>query len=80
MRAELQVYDGPNKVQEIKQLELSGSHIWSLDTINTFNLPALHSVRWGISISFLFAADADTQEPIIPSTLIVGSAGGDFMA
>ena len=78
---ELHLYDGPNKIREIKQLELNGTHIWSLDTINTFNLPSLHSVRWGIGISFLFAAGADTEGgSITPSILIVGSAGGDFMA
>ncbi|KAH8744155.1 beta-lactamase [Hyaloscypha finlandica] len=76
---EVEIYDGPIKVQDFKQLSLKGTHA-SPDSANTFNLPTLHSVRWGIGISFLFTADTDYEEPIRPSDLVVSTAGGDFTA
>ena len=77
---EVHVYDGSSKVQEFKGLNLSGEHRLSLDGANTFNLATPHTVIWGIGITFSFTADIGFDSSIPPSRLILGAAGGDFMA
>jgi hypothetical protein len=76
---EVQVHDGPTEVHAFKSLSLQGTHIWSLDSANTFNLPALRSVRWGIAVSFLFVADNDAKDTLDQPLLKIGAVGGDFM-
>lgn len=77
---EVHVYDGSFKIQEFKGLQLNGEHHLSLDSANTFNLTASHSVALGIGITFLFTADIGFDSPIPPSRLILAAAGADFMA
>lgn len=73
------VYDGSIKVHEFNDLMLRGEHRTGLDAQNTFNLPAPHTVLFGIGISFLFIADIGFDSAIPPSRLILGTAGGDFV-
>ena len=75
---DVHVYDGSSKVQEFSGLNLSGEHRISLDGVNTFNLTAPHTVRFGIGVSFLFIADIGFDSQIPPSRLILGSAGADY--
>ncbi|EON69767.1 hypothetical protein W97_09030 [Coniosporium apollinis CBS 100218] len=77
---EVHVYDGSSKVQEFKQLFLSGEHRLALDGANTFNLATPHTVVWGIGITFSFTASIGFDSQIPPSRLILAAAGGDFVA
>jgi hypothetical protein len=73
------IFDGAFKVQEFNGLELQGDHL-ILDQQNTFILAQPHSVAWGMSISFFFQASDGSDSQASPAHLIVGSAGGDFLA
>ncbi len=76
----LHVYDGSSKVQEFNNLMYDGEHRTSLDTQNTYNLSNQHIVIWGIGITFFCVADIGFDSKIPPPRLILGAAGGDFMA
>ena len=73
------VYDGSAKVHEFNGLMSSGEHRINLDGLNTFNLPAPHTVAFGIGVSFLYIAGIGFDSGIPPSRLILGSAGGDYI-
>lgn len=72
------MYDGSSKIQEFPDLNLAGRHRSDLDGWNTFHLNSLHSVAWGIGISFAFVANS-SYDGGSGSKLVVGSAGGDFL-
>jgi hypothetical protein len=72
------VWDGSAKVTEFNNLNLQGEHRNGLDAQNTFNLPSVHTVAFGIGISFFFQAAVGIDSPIPPARLIVGTGGGDF--
>ena len=72
------VYDGSVKVQAFDDLLLTGDHLHSIDSVNTFNLLKPHSSLFGIGVSFLFIADIGFDSAIPPSRLVVASAGGDY--
>ena len=76
----LHVYDGSSKPQEFNDLLLQGEHRLSLDAENTFVLEKPHTVVWGIGISFYFVADVGFDTQIPGARLIVGAAGGEFLA
>ena len=72
------VFDGSSRVQEFNDLHLTGDHLRSLDSVNTFNLLQPHGSLFGIGVSFLFIADIGFDSAIPPSRLILASAGGDY--
>jgi len=74
------IYDGPGKVQEYNGLMLEGNHFGGIDAVNTFNLANVHTVLWGMSISFYFIANIGFDSNIPAPRLAVSTAGGDFTA
>jgi hypothetical protein len=73
----LHVYDGSSKVHEFNGLKLAGEHRNGLDNANTFDIPAPHSVSFGIGLTFFVQADIGFDSHI-ETRLIVGTAGADF--
>jgi hypothetical protein len=73
------VYDGSAKVHEFNGLNLKGEHRTGLDASNTFDLPAPHTVAFGIGLTFFLQA-AIGFDTDITTRFILGTAGGDFRA
>ena len=72
------VWDGVFNPQEFNDLDLTGEHRRGVDGFNTFTLDTPHTVRFGVSVSFLFVAAAGIDSPVPPAHLLVAAAGGDF--
>lgn len=72
------IFDGPTRIQEFRDLRLSGAHGVALDEGNTFTLSTPHIVLFGISISFFFQAATGIDSAVPPILLRVTTAGADF--
>jgi hypothetical protein len=76
---DVHIFDGSSKVQEIGGLHAQGEHRTGLDGMNTFNLAAMHTVAFGMGITFRVQASIgfDTR---IKTRFILATAGADFFA
>ena len=72
------VYDGSSKIHEFNNLHSRGEHRTGLDGANTFDIPAPHTVVFGMGLSFLVQADIGF-DTVINTRLIVATAGADFL-
>ena len=50
---EVHIWDGPTRVQEFVALAVQGEHRFGIDNANTFKMEQVHTVDWGMCISFL---------------------------
>jgi hypothetical protein len=67
----IHVWDGPNRIQQFDNLTLSGDHLFDIDASNTFALPAVPRILWGLNIAV--GVDFSAEGNISFST-----AGADF--
>jgi hypothetical protein len=76
--AQVDVYDGPDRLHSFTALDLDGEHRGAVDKINTFALAAPHAMRFGASLSFWFLADVGFDSQIPDARVSISSAGATY--
>ena len=72
---DVHIYDGPVQIQPFDGIGLRGDLSSPIKTRNIFSLDQPHRVSFGISLSFLFLAAANSDT----NNLLVLGAGADFI-
>jgi hypothetical protein len=65
------IWDGPNRIHQLDNIHLNGDHRNAIDTTNTFALPTVPHLQWGLDIAI-------RVQFTVEGNISFSTAGADF--